>query len=111
MGCSTLEAIRGSDYCILVTEPTPFGYHDLRSALDAVNLLDIPAGVIINRWRGVDAGIETLATQYRVPILARIPFNKALAVAFAEGLPPLTAMPELKGILEGVISELQVNGS
>ncbi len=108
-GCGTLEAIRGADYCLLVTEPTPFGGHDLRLALDAVELLGIPAGIIINRWRGSDAGIENLSAQYRVPVLARIPFSRALASAYAEGKHPFQAMPEMSDILEGMLDELQVS--
>lgn len=108
-GCGTLEAINGADYCLLVTEPTPFGSHDLRLALDALVLLGIKAGIIINRWRGDDGSISNLASQYQAPVLARIPFSRALASAFAEGRHPLQAMPELQAILEGVLEELQVS--
>ncbi|MBC8233729.1 4Fe-4S binding protein, partial [bacterium] len=47
--CPMIEAVKGSDYCVLVTEPTPFGYHDLILAIGVVRELDVPCGVIINR--------------------------------------------------------------
>lgn len=107
-GCGTLEAIEGADYCLLVTEPTPFGHHDLSLALEAISLLQVPASIIVNRWREDDAEIGLLAEQYKVPIIARIPFSRSLATAFAEGRHPLRAMPELRCTLAGILEELQV---
>ena len=107
-GCATLEAVKGSDYCILVTEPTPFGRHDLEMVLQAITLLNIPTGVVINRWEGNDAGIDILTAQYQMPVLERIPFSRDLAAGFTKGEHPINLMPELRNKLENILLTLQV---
>lgn len=47
--CSMITAVKDSDYCIFVTEPTPFGKHDLELAMNITCLLKIPTGVVINK--------------------------------------------------------------
>lgn len=109
--CPMIEAIRGSDYCLLVTEPTPFGRHDLALALEACQMLNLSAGVLVNRWQGEDdAGVRKVADQYGVPILGYIPFSSELARAYARGEDPLEALPELKVILGEVIRKIEGGG-
>lgn len=105
--CPMIEAVRDSDYCLLVTEPTPFGRHDLSLALEACNLLGIEAGIIINRWQEEDNGIMELAEQAETPVLGFIPFSLKLAKAYGQGKDPLQALPELKEILESVIRRIE----
>ncbi len=89
--CPVVEAIRGSDYAILVTEPTPFGRHDLEIAFQLVQQLGIPHGVILNRAGTEDRAeadniIEELCSTYKVPILLKIPFSPHLAALGAKGV-------------------------
>jgi len=105
--CAMIEAIRGSDYCLLVTEPTPFGLHDLELSLQAMGLLGIPGGLVINRWQGQDQELVTLSNRTGVPILARIPFSSELARAYMQGRDPLEAMPALRSILTDIISRIK----
>lgn len=105
--CPMIEAVRDSDYCLLVTEPTPFGKHDLALALEACKLLGVEAGIIINRWQGEDNGILELAERFASPILGYIPFSFELARAYAQGQDPLRAMPELAGALERVFRQIE----
>lgn len=105
--CAMIESIRDSDYCLLVTEPTPFGMHDLELSLEAARLLGIPGGLVINRWQGDDQGLADLANRTGFPILARIPFSSELAQAYMQGLEPLEAMPSLRGILTDVLSQIR----
>jgi len=105
--CSMIEAIRGSDYCLLVTEPTPFGTHDLELSLEAVKMLDIPGGLIINRWQGDDRDLVDLSARSGFPILARIPFNTELAKSYMQGQDPLQAMPALRDILTDVFHKIR----
>ncbi|MDH7576831.1 MAG: ATP-binding protein [Bacillota bacterium] len=91
--CPVVEAIRGSDYAILVTEPTPFGRHDLSIALDLVRQMEIPHGVIINRAEGEDKIIEELCGSQEIPVLLKIPFSTRLAALGARGIPFSRVIP------------------
>ena len=101
--CPVIEAIRYCDYCLLVTEPTPFGLHDLELVLEACRMLDIPAGIVINRWQGSDGNIDHAAARNGVPVLTRIPFMPELARAYSRGKNPLHAAPCLYKSMEEII--------
>ncbi len=105
--CAMIEAIRESDYCLLVTEPTPFGMHDLELSLEAVKFLGIPGGLVVNRWQGDDQILADLSEKTGFPILTRIPFSAELARAYMQGLDPLQAMPELNSILTDILSQIK----
>jgi MinD superfamily P-loop ATPase len=92
-GCPVVEAIRGSDFALLVTEPTPFGRHDLEIALKLVRQMGIPHGVIINRAGGGNDLIEELCAKDGVPILLEIPFSTQLASLGARGIPFSRVIP------------------
>lgn len=85
--CSMVTAVAGSDYCLLVTEPTPFGLHDLRLAAGVVGLLGIPAGVVINKSDGGagDAAVADWCAREHLAVLARIPHSDTFAREYAEG--------------------------
>lgn len=105
--CPVIEAIQNCDYCLLVTEPTLFGAHDLELSIAAASMLGIRTGIIINRWQGDDGDVKDIAGKQGIPILERIPYNIGLAKTYARGENPLTAMPELQGILENVIKQVK----
>jgi MinD superfamily P-loop ATPase len=89
--------MRGSDFVLLVTEPTPFGLHDLRMAIDvARGELDLPCGVVINRDGIGDDGVDDYCAQAEVPILMRIPHDRKIAEAYSEGVPLVEAIPEYR---------------
>lgn len=105
--CAMIESIRDSDYCLLVTEPTPLGRHDLELSLEALQLLNIPGGLIINRWQGDDHYLSDLSSSSGFPILARIPFSTELARSYMQGADTLEAMPELHGIMTDIIRQIK----
>jgi len=105
--CSLIEAIKGTDYCLLVTEPTPFGRHDLALALEANRLMQVPAGIVINRWQGKDAGIDLLANENSIPILARIPYDMKLAQLYARGENPQLALPWLTQLMAEIVAGIK----
>ncbi len=92
--CPMVESIHGADYVILVTEPTPFGLHDLRLAHEVTRLLGIPAGVVINRDGIGDAEVDAYCQQEDLPILMRIPLDRALAAGLAAGRTMIEIQPE-----------------
>jgi len=95
--CPVVEAMQGSDFVLMVTEPTPFGLHDLRLAVQvARDELKLPVGVVINRVGVGDRGVEGYCAAEDVPILMRIPLDRRIAVAYSEGIPMVEALPEYR---------------
>jgi MinD superfamily P-loop ATPase len=84
--CPVIESIIDSDYVILVTEPTPFGFHDLKLAIEVVRHLKLPFGVIINRDGIGDKKIEIFCLKEKIPILLRIPERKEIANMYSKGI-------------------------
>lgn len=103
--CSMVTAVKDSDFCILVTEPTPFGRHDLELAMNVVRLLQIPAGVVINKSDEAagNAGIETLCRSRGIPVLAKIPHSLSFAQKYAAGIIP----DEFQAIAANIWRQLQ----
>lgn len=92
--CPVITALQGSDFVLLVTEPTPFGLHDLILAVEAVRVLGIPFGIVINRADMGDDGVEKYALRQGIPVLLEIPFDRKIAEAYSRGTPMVEAMPE-----------------
>jgi MinD superfamily P-loop ATPase len=84
--CPVIESIGGSDYCILVTEPTPFGLHDLKLAVEVIRHMQIPFGVIINRDNIGDKKVELYCQKEKIPVLLKIPESKKTAHLYSKGV-------------------------
>lgn len=102
--CPVVESVRGSDFCLLVTEPTPFGLNDLALAVDMVRELGIPCGVVLNRAGVGDSGIEDYCLRERIPILLQIPLGIEIARLYSQGI------PLVEGIVEWQQTFLQLFG-
>ncbi len=83
--CPVVETVRGSDFCLLVTEPTPFGLSDLTIAVEVAREIGVPFGVVINRDGLGDEGVERYCAQEGIPVLMRIPFDRRIAEAYCRG--------------------------
>ncbi len=106
--CPVVEAVGRSDYVILVTEPTPFGLHDLKAAVDVVvDQLHIPAGVIINRDGIGNKDVEMYCHAENLPILAKIPMDRRIAEMLSEGIPLLTGLPEYRELFLDILSAVR----
>lgn len=105
--CPAVESVEGSDFALLVTEPTPFGVHDLRGMIAVCRRLEVPCGVVINRSFGEDQDVESLCTTEGVPILLRIPFDRKVAEVYAKGGTLLEAMPDLVEPLRDMYLEIR----
>lgn len=100
--CPVVKSMEGMDYCLLVTEPTPFGLNDLTLAAALAAKLNLPTGIIINRSQGEDAIIEDFAKNHQIPIVGKIPFNKQYAVSYSSGKILIEIFPELKDIFSKI---------
>ena len=102
--CPMVETVRGSDFVILVTEPTPFGLHDLALAVEVLRELGLPAGVIVNRDSGAFGELEAFCQAEGLPILLRIPFERAIAETIARGGTLLDVHPDFAVRLRGMMT-------
>lgn len=94
--CNMVESVKQSDYIILVTEPTPFGLHDLTLAVTVVRYLKKSCGIVINKSNSRDDMIENYARKANLPVLLKIPYSLEIQQAYSEGIPLIEVMPELK---------------
>lgn len=107
--CPMLTAVKGADYALLVTEPTPFGLHDLTLAVKTLRETTIPFGVIINRSDAGDDRVVRWCEKERIRILMQIPEDRRVAEAYSRGESILSAdasyretFSELRRFLESV---------
>jgi len=94
--CPVVEAVKGSDFCLLVTEPTPFGLNDLVLAVETVRELSIPCSVVLNRSGIGDSGVEEYCEKENIPILLSIPLNSEIARLYSRGVTLVEGMPGWK---------------
>jgi MinD superfamily P-loop ATPase len=94
--CPVVEAIKDSDFCLLVTEPTPFGLNDLALAVETVRTLDIPCGVVLNRVGVGDGKVEKYCQEEKIPILITIPLDIKIAHLYSRGITLVAGMPQWK---------------
>jgi MinD superfamily P-loop ATPase len=85
VACPAVETLRGADYAVLVTEPTPFGLHDLKLAVQTALAMRIPCGVVINRAGLGDSRVEEFCAAEKLPILLQIPDDRRIAEASSRG--------------------------
>jgi len=94
--CPVIASMKGADFILLVTEPTPFGLYDLKLAVGAVKILDIPCGLVINRSDMGDDKVRTYAEKESLSIMMEIPFDRGIAEAYSRGELIVEYMPEWK---------------
>lgn len=105
--CPMIETVRDSDYVLLVTEPTPFGLHDLRLALDVAKTLKLRCGVVVNRAQPPMAETWELCESARVRIMAEIPDDLAIARAYSRGDFAVEAVPGLQPLFDQLVERLR----
>ena len=100
--CPMVETINGSDLVLLVTEPTPFGFNDLKLAVETVRKLGLDFGVVINRADIGDDSVEKYCRDEKIPIIAEIPDDRRIAEIYSRGEIIYTALPEFRNRLEDI---------
>lgn len=104
--CPLFESVKGMDYVILVAEPTPFGFFDLKLTVQVMRKLGLPFGVVINK-HGIDGvELEKYLDDEGIDILARIPFERKYAELYSNGI-PLIEDDEYRKIMEGLLKKLK----
>ena len=94
--CPVVEAVKGSDFCLLVTEPTPFGLNDLVLAVETVRELNIPCGVVINRAGIGDAKVAEYCLRENIPVMLTVPLDTEIARLYSRGVALVDGMPGWK---------------
>jgi MinD superfamily P-loop ATPase len=105
--CPVIEAMRGSDYVLLVTEPTPFGLNDLRLAVETVRKLKMPFGVLINRADVGDSQTRRYCQQQRIDVLAEIPDDRQVAEAYSRGEMVCDAIPRYRDPYRDLLTRIE----
>mgnify|MGYP001171513941 FL=1 len=105
--CSVVETLRGMDFILLVTEPTPFGLHDLKQIIAIIREMEIPAGVIINRAGIGDHEIESFCSTENLPIFLRIPFDRQIAEGISAGKTLVEILPNYSTLFQQLIKQIQ----
>ena len=105
--CPVVESIKDSDFCLLVTEPTPFGLNDLVLAVETVKELGVPCGVVINRAGVGDGKVEEYCLRESIPILLNIPLDTEIARLNSRGITLVEGMPQWKGSFIGLFDRIR----
>lgn len=104
--CPVIESLRDSDFVVLVTEPTPFGLHDLKLAVEMVRALKLPCGVVINRAGIGDRRTHSYCQQARIKLLAEIPDDRRIAEAYSRGELICDALPDYAALFSKLLHEV-----
>lgn len=106
--CATISAVEDSDYCILVTEPTPFGLNDLELAVGMLKKMGVPFGVIINQDGVGDDRVHDYCVDEDIDVLLRIPHDPQIARLYSMGRPFVDEMPEYSRMFCDIFEDIRV---
>ena len=108
--CPVIEVVKEADLVLLVTEPTPFGLHDLKLAVDTVRKLGKPFGVVINR-QGIGSDlVERYCSDENIEIVAMIPNDRRIAEKYSKGELLYPVFPEVRKAVESVAGYIRTAG-
>jgi len=112
--CPVVESIEDSDFVLLVTEPTPFGLNDLQLAVQVVRELELPFGIVVNKYEEENNLIRNYARKEGIAILGEIPFSREIAEAYSRGVPVIDVLPDGKRFFANIFGkikrEAKING-
>lgn len=94
--CPVVETVKGTDFVLLVTEPTPFGLNDLKLAVELVREMDLPFAVVINRYGIGDKEVEKYCETEKIDIVMKLPDDRRIAEAYSSGKMIVDKLPEYK---------------
>lgn len=103
--CPVIATLRETDFVMLVTEPTPFGLHDLMLAVEMVRELGIPFGVVVNRVGVGDDRVHAFCSEEQIPVILEIPDDRRIAEAYSRGELIVESLPEYRGLFHNLIEK------
>ena len=104
--CPVVTTVRGADFVLLVTEPTPFGLHDLSLAVDTLRPMGLPLGVVVNRADG-DSRVQDYCRAQNIPLLAELPDDRRVAETYARGELLFDRLPEWRGFFAALWNQIE----
>ena len=104
--CPMIAAVKDADFVLLVTEPTPFGLNDLKLAVETVQELQVPFGVLLNRSDSGDNRVDDYCKDNSIPILLRVLELRSVAEAYSNGKTIIDSLPELKPQLKELLDRI-----
>lgn len=107
--CLVIETIKDADFVLLVTEPTPFGLHDLTLAVETVKHLQKKFGVVINKAGCGNSDVDEYCQQQNIVVLGQIPYSRKIAELYSSGEMIYKHVPEVKGIMNAIIQNVTKN--
>lgn len=105
--CSVMECVKAADVCLLVAEPTAFGFHNFQMVHELTRLLHKPCGVVINKQDAPYEPLETYCREQNLPVLLRMGYDPALAADTARGLVAAEHRPEVRTLFAGLLAQIQ----
>lgn len=105
--CPVIETVKGSDFCLLVTEPTPFGLNDLELAVGMAEKLGVPMGVVVNRADVGDRGVWDFCAEKDIPIVMEIPMDQRIAELYSRGIPLVEEMEEYRSAFRELLGKIE----
>ncbi|MFP4657100.1 MAG: ATP-binding protein [Desulfonatronovibrionaceae bacterium] len=106
--CPVIESLEGADYVILVTEPTPFGLYDLQLAVQLMQKLHYPFGVVVNRQgMGGEEELDKYLRENDIEVLGRLPHTKEAAEAYSRGELLVDVFPEFREIYADIWQRIE----
>jgi len=105
--CPMVESVENSDFCILVTEPTPFGLNDLKLAIDVAEKMNIRYGVIINQSDIGDNKVKEFCSKKGIEILLEIPYSRKIAEGYSRGENLISVIPEYESKFKNLYKKIQ----
>lgn len=104
--CPVITSVRSSDFCLLVTEPTPFGLHDLKLAVAVMRELNMPCGVVLNRAGTGDDTVVDYCGSESIPVLMTVPLDMEIARQYSRGITLAEGQPEWQEKFSGLYNKI-----
>ncbi len=104
--CPVIESLHGSDFALLVTEPTPFGLHDLKLSVEVAREMNIPVGVVINRDGIGNEQVEEYCESEGIPVVMKIPNDRKIAELYSNGIPFVNKLDDWSGQFNQIFEKI-----
>lgn len=105
--CAAIASVYGTDFVLLVTEPTPFGLNDLTLAVEMVRALNLPYAVAVNQSDIGDRKVWEYCDKEKIEIMMELPHAKVIAEIYSKGELILQHLPEYEFLFKGIFEKIR----